>query len=736
MPGHSANRKRQADEHGRRYALIIACDEYNHEGLRRLKSPAHDAEALAAVLADRQIGGFEVTPLMNQPMSVLLSRIESFFADRKRDDLLLLHFSCHGLKDASGELYLAAADTDPALLRATTVSARFVSQQMTETRAGRVVILLDCCYGGAFSRGMAVRDTGEISIEDSFPGLGPGGRKADDGRGRVVITASSATEYAFEGDQLTGVGERAPSVFTGALVGGLATGAADTGGDGWVDLDELYDYVYERVRAATAHQTPNIWGARQGKVVIASVPPFARIKPVGPPAELAGRARHPASAVRFAAVTELRRILLGEDIKRAAGVLDLLSELTKDDSRQVSSTAQGALDEAQLKAMPNRIDLGVVQPGRPPEAQEIRLVGPPLAQVCQATTTARWLKVGQSSPSGSPAASVRATLDISALPDGQGHLDGSISVVNLISELQIPVTAQITRRARTSQETGTRGWAWASSQAAFALAGVGIVVGALGTGLAQTTVTPPDGLVQTVSEIGVSGGLGAGYYLIRFGLLLAAIVLAGRTGPWRAAGIGIAAASAVFFLTDAVGSIHGGLTSWAWIEFLAVITFAGLLVIRLRPFAAKPPRLRIISPADRPLSFVPLATAGAQFVLLFTSFQGTTIAGTDGTPAALLAVVPIAGMCVTVALTDLAGRAQRAFAVAAIGAYFGPELYFMLGSLISGNNFAYLGDDAWSLGQSVGWFVFVQAAVTAALAVSTLLLLRNTETARLVPDSL
>jgi hypothetical protein len=731
-----------------RYALIIACDEYDHEELRNLKSPAHDAEALAAVLADRQIGGFEVRTVRNQPTSVLLPRIEGFFADRKPGDLLLLHFSCHGIKNAPGELHLAAANTDPALLRTTAVPALFVSQQMTETRAERVVILLDCCFAGTFSRGMSVRDTDAISIEDSFPDLGPGGQKADDGRGRVVITASSKAEYAFEGDHLVGAGARVPSVFTGALVEGLATGAADTGGDGLVDLDELYDYVYERVRAATAHyQKPNIWGARQGKVVIASVPPAARIKPIGPPAELAGRARDPAPAVRLAAVTELRRILLGEDTERAAGVLDLLRELTGDDSRQVSSAAQGALEEAQLKAVPNRIDLGEVQPGRPPEAQEVRLAGPPLAQVFQATTTARWLRVEQSGPSGSPAASVRATLDISALPDSQGLLNGSISVVNPIGELEIPVTAQITRRLRSSEETWVLGWAWARSQAAFALAGVGIVVGALGTALAQ----PVDVLGQLAgpSELGASGGLGAGYFVIRFALLLAAIVLTGRTGRWCAAGTGIATASTVFFLTDAVSSIKSGLTSLAWIEFLAVITFVGLLVIRLRPLATKPPRLQIISPADRPLSFVPLAAAGAQFILLFQSFQAdtiqegaatpgaVTIVGANGTLSALLAVVPIVGLCVFLALTDLTGASQRVFAAAAISAYFGPELYLMLGSLISGTNFAYMGDDVWTSGQSANWFVFLQAAVTGALAVSTLmLLLRNTELARPVPHSL
>jgi hypothetical protein len=290
----------------------------------------------------------------------------------------------------------------------------------------------------------------------------------------------------------------------------------------------------------------------------------------------------------------------------------------------------------------------------------------------------------------------------------------------------------------------------ARTQAAFALAGAGIVVGALRAGLAQT---------GGLSELGASGGLGAGYYSIRFAFLLAAIVLAGRPGPWCAAGTGIAAASAAFFLTDAVGGIHSGVSYWAWFEFLAVITFAVLLVIRLRPFSVKPPRLRSLSPAGRPLSFVPLAAAVAQFILLFVSFEdvsvfqqgvatpptlypsmipeAATIASIGGMLAGLLAVVPIAGLCVIVALTDLADRSQRVFAAAAVSAYLGPELYFMLGSLISGAKFAYVGDDVWAAGQSVSWFVFLQAAVAGALAVSTLmLLLRSTEPARPVPDSL
>jgi len=48
-------------------------------------------------------------------------------------------------------------------------------------------------------------------------------------------------------------------VFTSALVEGLATGDADRDRDGLVALDELYDYIYDKVRTATPNQTPGKW---------------------------------------------------------------------------------------------------------------------------------------------------------------------------------------------------------------------------------------------------------------------------------------------------------------------------------------------------------------------------------------------------------------------------------------------------------------------------------------------
>ncbi|MEU8813615.1 caspase family protein [Actinoplanes sp. NPDC048796] len=253
-----------------RKALIVANDSYEHEGFRRLLAPAADASALAHVLGDPNIGDFDVRVVSNEPAYVIQERIEDLFADSRPDDVLLLHFSCHGLKGESGELFFATTNTRPNRLGSTAVSADFVQRCMRSSRSRSVVLLLDCCYGGAFSRGVRVRAAGDVDVLDNFPG---------GSRGRAVITASSAMEYAFEGDQLADDQSR-PSVFTSALVEGLATGEADRDQDGWVSLNELYDYVFDRVRERTPHQTPSRDIEMQGELYVArSRRPIPEVRP-------------------------------------------------------------------------------------------------------------------------------------------------------------------------------------------------------------------------------------------------------------------------------------------------------------------------------------------------------------------------------------------------------------------------------------------------------------------------
>ncbi|MGH3981521.1 MAG: caspase family protein [Pseudonocardiaceae bacterium] len=92
----------------RRLALLVATYRYQDEGLRQLTAPGHDAEALAAVLRNPEIAGFDVTVLVNEPHHVVGDAIGEFYYDRRRDDLTLLYFTGHGFKDDQGRLYLNA----------------------------------------------------------------------------------------------------------------------------------------------------------------------------------------------------------------------------------------------------------------------------------------------------------------------------------------------------------------------------------------------------------------------------------------------------------------------------------------------------------------------------------------------------------------------------------------------------------------------------------------------------
>jgi hypothetical protein len=317
---------------GSRSALIVASNEYQDPGLSELRAPAADADALAAVLSDPEIGGFDVRTVLNEPAHVVNEAVEEFLTDRSPDDLLLLHFSCHGIKDQDGELYFAMANTRLRLLGATAVAADFVNRRMTQSRSHRIVLFLDCCYAGAFDRGMRARATKVMDLEERFGG-----------RGRAVITASGAVEYAFEGGELTESGDPAPSVFTTAMVRGLTTGEADRDQDGYVDLDELYDYVYDAVREVTPHQNPGKWTfGVQGDLVIAR-----RNTPVTEPAALPPELQHsidsPLAGVRAGAVDELARLLSGRHQGLVLAARQALETLADDDSRTVVAAASAVL---------------------------------------------------------------------------------------------------------------------------------------------------------------------------------------------------------------------------------------------------------------------------------------------------------------------------------------------------------------------------------------------------------
>ncbi|MFE4254263.1 Hsp70 family protein [Streptomyces sp. NPDC056910] len=245
-------------------ALIIANSTYDDDHFATLPAAAGDAAQLAAVLGDPDIGRFEVETLVDVGQPAAMRALESFFTRAGRDDLLLLHLSLHGWKDVRNRLYFVMRDTERDYPGSTAVSAETVSTFMGESRSRRIVVLLDCCYSGAFTLNALRRDAGTPAVDIAEPFAG---------NGRVILTASTALQYAHEGDVRSSRAPADPSVFTSAVVRGLRDGSADLDGDGFVSVHELYDYVHDQVRQHIAGQTPTLSvDIAQGTIYLARSP--------------------------------------------------------------------------------------------------------------------------------------------------------------------------------------------------------------------------------------------------------------------------------------------------------------------------------------------------------------------------------------------------------------------------------------------------------------------------------
>jgi hypothetical protein len=316
-------------EKASRHALIVGVSNYREPKLKRLRAPAADATALARALRNPAIGDFDVVVSSDETEGTLRRRIATFFTDRLPEDLLLLHFSCHGIKYGR-ELYLAASDTELGLLTATGIPSSWLSEQMTDCRSKSIVLLLDCCFSGSFPFGMRARAAGEVDLQGHL-----------DGRGRAIITASNAMEYAYEGDELSG--SATPSIFTRTIVEGLETGEADRDGDKWISVDDLYDYVYDRVKILTNAQTPRKMSTLEGSLRIARSVYQPPITAVDLDSDLIALTKNRIPSARANAVAELATLLRTGAPGESLAARQQLEAMTDDDSRMVAQAVAVAL---------------------------------------------------------------------------------------------------------------------------------------------------------------------------------------------------------------------------------------------------------------------------------------------------------------------------------------------------------------------------------------------------------
>lgn len=224
----------------RNWALLIGVE--NYQKASRLRYTINDVVEIGYSLVYR--GNFEEKHVVRIHDNVqgtalrptkanLLAQIPAFMRKPGPEDQIVVYFSGHGFRDKDGKLYLAPIDCDPLDPAATAVPVAWLRQQLASCKAGFKLLVLDSCHAGSEkSASVASRDLGEAFRD-------------------LLGVATIASSKADEKSQIWT--EKEQSLFSYWFNQGLK-GHADKDGDGQVTLDELFRFVYRKVKFTAGHQ--------------------------------------------------------------------------------------------------------------------------------------------------------------------------------------------------------------------------------------------------------------------------------------------------------------------------------------------------------------------------------------------------------------------------------------------------------------------------------------------------
>ncbi|MGF1515677.1 MAG: caspase domain-containing protein, partial [Elainellaceae cyanobacterium] len=226
---------------GDRVALLVGVSEYG-EGYQPLPGTATDLKRMRQVLGKREMGGFAVEMLPNPNAQQLREKMERFFGDRSKEDVLLFYFSGHGALDpyVGNQLYLSTRETrkdNKRLVESSAVEAARLHRYLVNSKSQQKVVILDCCFSGAAAN--LLKGEGAVNLQQL---------KA---RGTVMLASCSAFEVSYQTKGGAGA-EVAQSLYTQYLVEGIETGAARRSKQEWIFAQDLHEYARKRFQTELA----------------------------------------------------------------------------------------------------------------------------------------------------------------------------------------------------------------------------------------------------------------------------------------------------------------------------------------------------------------------------------------------------------------------------------------------------------------------------------------------------
>lgn len=135
---------------GQYYALIIGNRDYEH--MEVLDTPVNDARAIAAILEKRY--GFKVQLLIDGDRLAIMKTINDLDDQLDENDNLLVYYAGHGSLIDVGKRdigYWLPVNADPPPDDSFWVPNEFVTGHLGRTKAKRVLVIADSCYGGLLS---------------------------------------------------------------------------------------------------------------------------------------------------------------------------------------------------------------------------------------------------------------------------------------------------------------------------------------------------------------------------------------------------------------------------------------------------------------------------------------------------------------------------------------------------------------------------------------------------------
>lgn len=238
----------------KRLALLIGNTNFeDNQTFYKLRTPANDVEDFAETL--RTYGDFEpVKTLVDAKADTIKRAIDNLFSQAEYDDLVLLYYSGHGYRGHDGRHYLIAEDSQSDLILSSGIQDTFIHDAMKSSRAQHRVIILDCCFSGAFMPGRKGSIGEPLLLEELT------------GEGTVILASSNTIQHSFEETFHN-------SLFTRYLLHGINTGQADDDQDGLISIDELFKYVDQKVRNTRPDQSPlKATSNGEGEIIIARNP--------------------------------------------------------------------------------------------------------------------------------------------------------------------------------------------------------------------------------------------------------------------------------------------------------------------------------------------------------------------------------------------------------------------------------------------------------------------------------